>query len=143
MYYFLLNEAGVAVAAVEELSAEYRGTKNYTYRGDFKNFQRAVEIAEQITAATGELYLPVDNTANVSPRYDVIRAPAVGDEVSYAFNGDYYPCGKIVKISPTYKKITTDTGNTFYRTRLNSANWKMDGTWSLVRGHIERQNPCF
>ncbi|CAB4130732.1 hypothetical protein UFOVP120_27 [uncultured Caudovirales phage] len=68
--------------------------------------------------------------------------PAINDPVSYAFNGDYYPCGVVTKISKNYKMITTSEGQTFHR--QGAANqWKMYKTWSLVKGHIERQNPHF
>jgi hypothetical protein len=68
--------------------------------------------------------------------------PALNDPVSYAFNGDYYPCGVVTKISKNFKMITTSEGQTFHR--QGAANqWKMHKTWSLVKGHIERQNPHF
>ena len=68
--------------------------------------------------------------------------PNINDPVSYAFNGDYYPCGYIKTISKTLKKITTTTGETFYRKR-NTGCWLRNGTWSMVQGHIEAQNPHF
>jgi len=70
------------------------------------------------------------------------KLPAINDPVSYAFNGDYYPCGVVTKISKNFKMITTSEGQTFHR--QGAANqWKMHKTWSLVKGHIERQNPHF
>lgn len=109
---------------------------------DIKDYNDAKAHAEELTEDRGELYIAVDRGSHVSPRYDVIRAPAIGDEVSYAFNGDYYPCGEITKISPTMKKITTSTGDTFYR-RRESGSWLKNKTWSLVNGHISRMNPHF
>jgi hypothetical protein len=68
--------------------------------------------------------------------------PAINDQVSFAFNGDYYPCGVIAKISKNHKIITTSDGQKFYRQGEDNK-WKMHKTWSLVKGHIERQNPHF
>lgn len=111
-------------------------------RHDFKSLDHADEIAKSATEATGKLYLPVDSGAGVWPRFDVIEAPAVGDDVSYAFNGDYYPCGQIKSISASYRVITTTEGQTFYR-RKQTGNWKYDRTWSLVSGHRKELNPSF
>jgi len=74
-------------------------------RHDFKSMEDADKIAKSATEATGKVYLPVDSGYGVSPRFDVIEAPTVGDDVSYAFNGDYYPCGQIKSISDSYRVI--------------------------------------
>ena len=68
--------------------------------------------------------------------------PTINDPVSYAFNGDYYPCGVIAKISKNHKMITTSDGHKFYR-QGEANQWKMYKTWFLVKGHIEKQNPHF
>lgn len=109
-------------------------------RNDWKSF----EAAEAIAKALGEGYIAVDAGAHVSPRYDVIELPKVGDDVSYGFNGDYYPCGKIIYISrgPNYRKIVTDDGSVFWRLR-KTGSWKKDQTWSLVQGVINKRNPEF
>ena len=109
---------------------------------DIKDFNDAEQHAAELTADRGELYIAIDKGRHISPQYDVTRAPAVGDKVSYAFNGDYYPCGEIVRISPTMKKITTSTGDTFYRLR-ETGSWKMHKTWSLINGHHDERNPSF
>jgi hypothetical protein len=114
----------------------------YSNRNDWKTYQRVEDIAKRLTEATGKLYLPTDAGAYVSPRYDVIEAPQVGDEVSYAFNGDYYPCGTIASISSSYRKIVTSEGDTFWR-RRHSGTWLKDRTWALIPGHINKQNPEF
>jgi len=106
------------------------------------SFEHAAEIAAAETAATGKLHIACDHGAHCSPRYYTAEVPFMGDAVSYAFNGDYYPCGFVASISKTLKKITTTEGQTFYR-RRNTGSWVMSGTWSLVGGHIERQNPHF
>jgi hypothetical protein len=110
---------------------------------NFYEMTEAQEAATTLTQETGKLHIATDEGEWVSPRYSVIEAPAVGDEVSYAFNGDYYPCGRIVKVSTSLRVIKTDTGATFYR-RRQSATWKKEGgTWSLVRGHRSEKNPSF
>lgn len=115
-------------------------------RNSFKTIQDAERIAAQATEATGELYVAADSGAHVSPRYDVIKAPKVGDEVSYAFNGDSYPCGKITKISDSLRRVVAEEENgakhVFYR-RRNSGAWIKDQTWHLTPGHVYTQNPSF
>jgi hypothetical protein len=111
-------------------------------RHDFKSLDHAGEIAASATEATGKLHLPVDSGSGVWPRFDVIEAPAVGDDVSYAFNGDYYPCGQIKSISASFRVITTTEGQKFYR-RRESGCWKYNRIWSLVDGHHSELNPSF
>ena len=111
-------------------------------RHDFKSLDHATEIAESAQKATGKTYLPIDKGNGAWPRFDVIEAPSVGDEVSYAFNGDYYPCGTIKSISASFRLITTTEGQKFYR-RRESGCWKYRGVWSLVDGHRNELNPSF
>ena len=110
---------------------------------ELKSYEDACEKAAEQTEQEGELYIGVDRGKNVWPRYTTMRAPQIGDEISFAFNGDYYPCGTIVKISKTMKKITSSEGDFFYRNKL-SGQWLKNGrTWSMVRGHIDKRNPSF
>lgn len=107
----------------------------------FHDRANAQECADKQTDKTGRLWLVTD-TPNCSPRYAVVEVPAVGDEVSYGFNGDYYPDGKVIRVSRTFV-VTTSTGNRYYRRGLTGT-WKQSGgTWSLVRGHINERNPSF
>lgn len=107
-------------------------------RWDWKDFSAAMEIA----TALGKGFIATDAGPCVSPRYDVIQLPKVGDKVSKEFNGDSYPCGVIVKISPTFKSIRTDGGDVFYRVR-QTGSWRNEGTWFLTPGHVSKQNPSF
>lgn len=82
---------------------------------------------------------------------------AVGDDVSYGFNGDWYYAGKVAKLTKTL--LTTDHGQKFsLRVRLlwtkvsehDYADVPTEvfrsvghGTWSLTKGIIEEQNPHF
>jgi hypothetical protein len=100
------------------------------------------EIAKAATEFSGDLHIATDSGPGCWPRFDVIRAPKVGDLVSYAFNGDSYPDGKIAKISDSLKVVTTDTGSRYYRRRTSGA-WIKDGTWSMTQGHTYKQNPEF
>lgn len=133
-----LNEAGKAISASTEVSRE----PNTESRWDWKTMDRAEQVAADLTEATGTLYVATDGGSGLSPRYDVIEAPKVGDPVSYAFNGDYYPCGEIDRISESLRVIRTTTGRVFYRRRQSGA-WISEGTWSMVPGHVSRLNPSF
>jgi hypothetical protein len=114
----------------------------YETRHNWKSFARVEEIAAQLTEATGVRYLAVDKGAHTSPRYDVIKAPTVGEEVSRYFNGDGYPAGEIAKISPSFKRIETTTGVVFFRRRLTDS-WINNGTWGMAGGHRNDRNPSF
>lgn len=113
-------------------------------RWDFKTLSYADRIAEAATKHSGKLYIAIDSGPCVSPRFDVVEAPAVGDPVSYAFNGDSYPDGHITHVTPgTLRVVKTDTGSVYYR-RRNSGNWrKKGGTWSMIEGHHNERNPSF
>lgn len=123
-----------------EISADYLA--GATDRNDMTSLDHAERIAADATALTGELHIGVDRGRNCYPRFDVIRAPHVGDAVSGSFNGDSYPEGHIVSVSPTLKKVTTSTGAEFFR-RKQSGSWIKQGTWSLIQGHESRRNPSF
>jgi hypothetical protein len=62
--------------------------------------------------------------------------------VSQEFNGDAYPCGEIVKISASLKRIETSDSSVFWR-RRKSGTWVNDGTWSLIPGEHYKRNPSF
>lgn len=117
--------------------------KNWECRNDWKSFSAAKRAARRATCAEYEEFIAIDKGPHHHPQFDVIQAPAVGDDVSYAFNGDYYPDGQITRISLMRRVITTSTGNRYYRARKNSGTWLKDKTWSLVPGHIDARNPHF
>lgn len=111
-------------------------------RRDWKSLKQVNRIARLLTATTGKRYLGVDEGSSVYPRFDIIEPFQIGDRVSCAFNGDYYPDGRIVKITPSFQ-ITTNTGNRYLRIG-NTSRWrKVGGTWILVPGHISSLNPSF
>jgi hypothetical protein len=109
-------------------------------RSDIKSYQYANTLATLLTEKLGRTFLATDAGDGCWPRYDVIEAPKVGDKVSRGFNGDYYPEGEIVKVTPTWN-ITTSTGKKFRRRGLSSG-WRQEGgTWWMVSGHVDERNP--
>lgn len=106
----------------------------------------AQQIADSASNLTGRTCLAIDSGPDVSPRYDVIEAPAIGDDASKGFNGDYYPVGKITKIGKDYKQITVDGPRgliKFYRRKLTAAWVQTGGTWCLVPGTRSEWNQEF
>lgn len=132
---------GLPVEITKELTEANRGDKSWQNRWDWKSSDEVQRLASYITAMTGRTHLP-SHTPGTSPSYDVIEAPMVGDPVSYGFNGDYYPCGTIVKITKGWR-VTTSTGKVFNRFK-KTAGWRMvGGTWGMVAGHHDERNPHF
>ena len=155
MNYFNINANFEVSAIANAVPAEANGNPNawwrlngetresgWASRHDFSSLEIAEKVAAGASKFTGRTYIATDAGEGCYPRFDVIEAPAVGDEVSYAFNGDYCPCGTIVSISKSMKLIVTSTGRKFYRSRLSGA-WLNGGMWSMVAGHINRLNPEF
>jgi len=116
--------------------------KGWIHTRDLSDLGQAIKVADEISELTGELYLGIDKGEWISPRFDVIKAPKIGDQVSFAFNGDYYPDGVIQHISKSMRVITTDSGKKYYRRGLSGC-WKYQQTWSLVVGHCSDKNPHF
>ncbi len=112
---------------------------NVQSRWDWSTLERATEVCNMLDQ---ELYMVTDSGAGCSPRFDIIKKPRVGDEVSYAFNGDSRPDGEIAKISKTMKMITTTTGSKYYRKQL-TGRWVRGGCWTLVQGHVSKLNEAF
>lgn len=137
----ILVKDGVASVITDEEAATIR-YQDVVGRWDWKSFDEAIEIANMLNANGAESYIAIDRGECVSPRFDVIELPKVGDPVSKAFNGDSYPEGTIASISKSLRVITTDTGVKFYR-RRQTGSWLANGTWSLIHGHHSEQNPHF
>jgi len=109
---------------------------------DITDFEHATQHAKELTESTNIHYIPVDRGPHTAPQFSITVVPQIGDEVSYAFNGDSRPYGTITKVSKTLKVITTSTGKKYYRKNLTST-WKYAKTWSLVNGHHDERNPHF
>lgn len=138
----LTNSEWIEVCELVENHKEVSPAPAKIDNWNIKSFEHATELAAAETQSTGKLHIACDRGEYCSPRYYVAPAPVVGEEVSYAFNGDYYPCGVITAISKTLKKVTTSEGRVFYRKR-QTGTWKSDGMWCLVNGHISERNPEF
>lgn len=135
MLYFTETAEGIAVSTTH--------TKGAQSRWEWTSKSQVNDLAARANAAAGQdLYIGIDRGQYSHPRFDVVRRPQVGEKVSYAFNGDSYPCGQVAKISGSLKVITTTTGERFYRKR-ETGSWIKGGTWSLVLGHHDLRNPSF
>lgn len=143
MLYVIFEPDGIKATTDGQLAqlAQKVGYK-YECRCDWKTMEQAEDIARRLTESMDQLYIATDEGRGTSPRYDVVRMFAVGEKVSYSFNGDTTPCGEIVSISKTLKKIVTSNGSIFYR-RRQTGGWIKQGVWGLCRGHIYERNPSF
>lgn len=138
----------------EERPRELNGySRLYSHR--LETYEQAIAAAERLSEEQGAQYWAEDRGAHVSPRYAVIRAFTIGEPVSYGFNGDSYPAGRIVAMSALPKgsskaeghriiTVQNHNGNVrkFWRRRL-SGSWKYDQTWSLQHGWHNERNPSF
>lgn len=139
---FIKMQDGNPVEHATKLTNEQHQDPAWQSRWDWKTFETVQELASKLTAMTGTTFLAIDNGDHVSPRYDVLEAPKIGDKVSRGFNGDYYPEGEIVAITKKYK-VTTSTGIVFRR-RGNTAKFlQAGGTFGMIGGHIDERNPSF
>lgn len=149
-----LNDAMAALYGVRREEQDQSVVKDALHgiSPDGRTRIRSLEEAEEVVAFLKDAghrvpYWAVDRGSHVSPRYAVMRAFQIGEPVSYAFNGDYYPCGRIVSITGTDNRIITVRDHTgkerkFWR-RKKTESWKADGMWSLVSGWHNDQNPHF
>jgi hypothetical protein len=139
MLYALINADGTFGGMTPDHKTAHQAPKSES-RWDWKNLEAAQVIADAATKFHGVLYVATDAGSHVAPRYDVVKAPRVGDEVSYSFNGDTYPDGTIKSVSKTLKVVTTTSGRQYHR-RRQTGSWVLDGTWSMVHGHRHERNP--
>lgn len=154
---FILTQNGTPVAITEELPytgtaklKDFPGVKYDAVIGpqelhDF-TWARVVDLAAWVTAITVVQHVAC-SYENCSQRHAIVRIPQVGDEVSYGFNGDYYPDGKIGRVTPKLTVVTVDENGKElhrYNRRRETGSWIMSGgTWSLVMGHRNEKNPSF
>jgi hypothetical protein len=139
---YLKVKNGRPVEVADNLNEVQRSERDWQSRWDWEDFATVSRLSKYLTAMTGRSYLPVDNGPHHSPRFDIVDAPQVGDEVSYGFNGDYTPDGTVVKVSPTFQ-VTTSSGRKYRRKGVTSGWMATGGTWGLVKGHISERNPHF
>lgn len=140
MLHFNMNTKEIYTNATDAMKAREADRTHYIVsRWDFKSLENAQAIVDEFE---GKNLLAIDKGEWVSPRFDVIEMPKVGDEVSMTFNGDYYPCGTIVKISESLKTIKTSNGRVFWRKKL-TGQWLYSKTFALVSGTHSKMNTEF
>ena len=140
MVYVKLSTSRLPLEVKTELTSEEHADTSWENSWDWKSFEEVQRLASYLTAMTGKTYLAVDRLHGVSPRFDVIEAPKVGDPVSYSFNGDSYPCGVITKITKGWR-VTTSEGAVFNRFKATAGWRRVGGTWWMISGHHYEQNP--
>ncbi len=166
MYYFKLNAALEVVAVSADLPEECRKPgcwarnpadgsfgAGWCSRWDWSDHPVSPRMfAQQLADSASKLgqgpFMVSDNGPSCSPRFDVVRAPQVGDVVSKGFNGDAYPVGKIASISKGEMKLITVVAEDgrklkFYRKGERAAWVQTGGTWSLMFGTHNDRNPSF
>ena len=137
-----ISDTEAEISSIKEAMEARWPAGVYENRNDWSCLEQAEIVAKKLTKHyLFKSFMATDEGTGCSPRYDVIEAPRVGDEVSKSFNGDYYPCGNIVAISQTKKKITTSTGESFYR-RKDTGKW-LSGPFALIKGVESRLSPEF
>ena len=62
---------------------------------EWKTFEEVDTIAKWATEKYSKEFLGIDDGEWCWPRYGIIEAPAVGDDVSRGMNSDYYYVGKV------------------------------------------------
>lgn len=150
MFYIQLSPTGlpVEVSDIFPKEAEWARPKKgvlgsgWISSRDCSSKEHANSLASYLTAMTGETYLGADEGSGTYPRYRVVKAPKIGDLVSRTFNGDTYPCGEIIKITPTW--IVTTSEGTKFRRYKDTGGWREAGRgfW-MIGGHVYEQNPHF
>jgi len=145
MLYFIEHPASKRIIqVVAELTDALRADGRDVSRWDIKTMERAKDIALQANLLEdGYFYLSCDRGSYVSPRYDVIRAPMKGAEVSKGFNGDYYPCGKIAKVTHNFKRVETADGTVFWRRKESDVWLEQGGGFAMCYGVHDERNPSF
>ena len=147
MNYFLLDAAGNVEAVRDDeemrnMCAEAR--REWRSRWDWHKMPDAMAYCEKLaagaTAVTGRLYIASDLGPCVSPRFDVVEAPRVGDAISRSFNGDSYPDGHIVAVSDSLRVITSSSGRKYYKQGAR-ASWKLaKSCFYMIAGHVSEYN---
>lgn len=139
----LRSALGIKTAPQDEAVRDARNG----HMGDLKrlgSYDEALALAAALTARFDFPFIAEDRGESCHPRFAVIQGWQIGEPVSYAFNGDYYPCGFITKMTERKIEATDHNGHVraFFRRRLTGS-WRHSGTWGLVHGWHNDQNPEF
>lgn len=135
------------VAGIFPASDRSQDHKRLVNRSHFQTLDEARRVAAAASrlGALGhergviDAYLATDEGDHVAPRYDVVRAPRIGDLVSSSFNGDSYPEGEVIRVSASFRRVETSTGKVYFR-RRQSGSWIAEGTWFMTEGHVRTTN---
>lgn len=146
MKYFLMSKAGTCLG----ITSDYKDTEINEYedaewvsRWNWDTAAEAQKVADAAEARSGHVFLVSDRGGWVSPRFDVVEAPRIGDKVSKSFNGDSYPDGEIVKIAKNYRYVQTSTGRKYWKKGKTASFVLTGGTFYMISGHVEERNPHF
>lgn len=143
MLYFVYSKTGITEVTSDHTKAHsIKGSKLVITRSDIKSIGQANAIALQATALKLEQYVAADRGPNVWPRFDVIRAPKVGDKVSYGIGGDAYEDGFIVKVSDSLRRVESSNGTVYWR-RKQSDTWRSGSRYMILGAHVNRLDPHF
>jgi len=141
MFIKLQNGQAVEIISPRDVSNAVLRKDDWLHMSDIMSEEQAIKIAEELTETTGKQHIH-SVRENCSPKFTVFAVPAVGDEVSGKFNGDSNPCGVIVKVSKTFR-IVTSTGHKFNRVG-KTPSWKeVNGYRNLIQGHHNERNAEF
>lgn len=112
--------------------------------GRYESREHAERVAKAAEEFLGIPFLVSVDTyvSNPLERYDVFKAPSLGEQISTGFNGDYRPCGIIQSISKDFREIRSSEGMVFRR-KAESESWVSQGIWYMVKGHRNEDNPHF
>ena len=113
--------------------------------GDVRTKEQAEAIMAEMQAAEPDaLFLVCEARYFRRSEFKVVKAPAVGDDVSRGFNGDYYPCGKVTYVTAKTAAVVRTSNGLEFRRRKNTSSWlQTGGTWSLISGIYDERNPSF
>lgn len=141
IFFYMVNGVVVQVSNECPNSDWIQNNVGWADRNDIRTIDQCTDIADQITAITGNVYL----ASKEGSYFELTKAPKIGDDVSSGFNGDADYIGKVTKIGKNYSNIyvTDDNGNeSIFRKKKNISAWK-DGYRYLSIGINNSRNPHF
>lgn len=121
MIHVLLSDRGEVIGAADTFAMIKVTTKHTAGYG--LSHAVACEYARQLnTLHASRHYLVLPEAKGRKTTYRIVIAPKIGDQVSSVLSGEFTPAGTIVKISPSFNRIVTDSGRVFFR-HNNSCRW--------------------
>lgn len=130
MIHVLLSDRGEVIGATDTFAKIKVTTKHVAGYG--LSIAVAYEYARRLNALhTPHHYMVLPEAKGRKTTYRVVIAPKSGDLVSSVLSGIETPAGIIVKVSPSYNRIVTDSGRVFFR-HSNSCRWMCDNEALIV-----------